>query len=65
MSDTTKDIDSLVECIGNGTNGSGCGEVQGRSGYACGRCGGMLLSKTAVGEVGDLAAMRKEVTDEM
>ena len=53
------DIDGPVECIGNGTDGSGCGEVQGKSGYACDLCGGMLLSKTAVKAADELAAMRK------
>lgn len=53
------DIDGPVECIGNGTDGSGCGEVQGRSGYTCGRCGGMLMSKIALNAADELAAMRK------
>ena len=50
----------IIVCIGDGTKGSGCGEAGGRSGDACSRCGGMLLSKIALKAADELAAMRQE-----
>jgi rRNA maturation endonuclease Nob1 len=45
----------LVNCIGNGKPGSGCGKVQGKSGGTCPQCGGMLLDDKALKESEELA----------
>ena len=41
---------ALTHCIGDGTDGAGCGYTQGRSGDTCPRCGGMVLSARALRE---------------
>lgn len=56
-------MSDLVVCIGNGANGSGCGEVLGSSGGVCSRCGGMLLSRLALKAADELAAMSMGVSD--
>ena len=33
-----------VRCVGDGSNGAGCGHRGGVGGYCCPTCGGMLLS---------------------
>ena len=44
-----------VVCIGDGSNGAGCGPVKGRSGYCCKQCGGMLLSENSLQHAAELA----------
>lgn len=43
-------LSKIVVCIGKGREGEGCGYVGGKSGYACPKCNGMLLSKKAIRE---------------
>ena len=43
-------LDCLVRCIGHGGNGHGCGWVKGKSGGVCEKCGGMLLSASALAQ---------------
>lgn len=53
----TRDSGSLdvVMCVGDGSESAGCGEVKGKSGYTCHKCGGMLLSKAALKDAVKLA----------
>lgn len=51
--------DERAQCIGNGTEGNGCGNVAGKSGDTCPKCGGMMLSRQALEQAKDEPAQPK------
>jgi len=50
-----KPVANMAICIGDGREGSGCGYRGGRSGETCPRCGGALLSASALAKAEETA----------